>query len=24
VDNSYGIRGRSTEQTIGEWIAQNA
>ncbi len=24
VDNSYGIRGRLTEQTVGEWIAQNA
>ena len=24
VDNDYGIRGRLTEQKVGEWIAQNA
>jgi hypothetical protein len=24
VDNSYGIRGRLAEQTVGEWIAQNS
>ena len=24
ADNDYGIRGRLTEQKIGEWIAQNA
>lgn len=24
ADNDYGIRGRSTEQKVGEWIAQNA
>ncbi len=24
VDNSYGIRGRLTEQTVGEWIGKNA
>ncbi len=24
IDNDYGIRGRITEQKIGEWIAQNA
>ena len=23
VENCYGIRGRLTEQTVGEWIAQN-
>ncbi len=24
VDNDYGIRGRLTEQKVGEWIVQNA